>query len=195
MYFGYAVHKGGLIVAHGGSHDEEDKVLAAGHGEYTGWSLARFPAPGNQSFKGVKAGDVIDLAWRPTFIPPAPLGTVIDMWDNRTVTVAEVTSEDVLIVSQLQSFPPTVKVAYTVKRHVVNGPPSANEIISAAAGVNADGAVLYRAEEPILKELYRVKDGKFFDLKTNKMAVGIEYGFETKGIVSRMWARVFGGGK
>lgn len=195
MYFGYAVHKDGLIVSHGGCYDEEDKVLAGvGHGDYTGWSLSRFPVPGNPSFKGVKAGDVVELAWRPTFIPPAPPGTVIDMWDNRTVTVAEATSEDVLIVSQLQSFPPTAKVAYTIKRHVVSAPPSANEIIAAAAEVNADGAVLYRAEEPIVKELYRVKDGKFFDLKTSKMAVGIEYGFETKGLVSRMWARVFGGG-
>jgi hypothetical protein len=85
-------------------------------------------------------------------------------------------------------------VAYTIKRHVVSAPPSANEIIAAAAEVNADGAVLYRAEEPIVKELYRVKDGKFFDLKTNKMATEIEYGFDAKpGLVSRMWAKVFGG--
>jgi hypothetical protein len=194
VYFGYAVHKDGLIVSHGGCHDEEDKVLAAGHGDYTGWSLARFPVPGNQSFKGVKVGDVIDLAWRPTFIPPAPLGTVIDMWDNRTVIVAEATSEDVLIVSQLQSFPPTAKVAYTVKRHVVNAPPSPEEIASALAKAKADGAVLYQAEEPILKELFRVKDGKFFDLKTNKMAAGFVYGFEAKkGLLGRAWAKMFGG--
>lgn len=179
MYFGYAVHKGGLIVSHGGCHDEEDKVLAGvGHGDYTGWSLSRFPVPGNPSFKGVKVGDVVELAWRPTFIPPAPLGTVIEIWDNRTMTVAEATSEDVLIVSQLQSFPPTAKVAYTIKRHVKNDPPTAEEIEAAIAKFKADGAVRYRAETPIVKELYRVKDAWLFDIRTNKVAMFIMSGFE-----------------
>jgi len=196
VYFGYAVHKAGLIVSHGGCYGEEDKVIAIGHGDYAGWTLTRFLVQSSRPFTDVKAGDVVDLAWRPTFIPPAPPGTVVDMWDNRTVTVVERTSDEVLLVSQLQSFPPTAKVAYKIKRHIVNGPPSANEIIAAAAGVNADGAVLYRNDEPIVKELYRVKDGWLFDLKTCKPAVGIERGFdETKGLVSRMWARLTGGGK
>jgi len=195
VFFGYAIHKGGLIMAHGGSHDEEDKVLAFGHGDYAGWTITRVSVIGNQSFKGVKASDVVELAWRPTSVPPTPAGMVTDMWDNRTVIVKEATSEDVLLVSQLQSFPSPVKVAYTVKRHVKNDPPTAEEIEVAVSKAQADGAILYRAEKPIDKDLHRVKEGQLFCFRTNKPAEGIEYGFEgKKGLVSRMWARVFGGG-
>lgn len=195
MYFGYVVHKDGKVVAHGGLYDEADKVLAVGHGDYTGWVLTRAPTHGNQPFKDVRVGDIVELSWRPTCVPPAPPGTVSILWDNKTVTVKEVTSEDAVLVSELQSFPPTAKVAYKVTRHVENDPPTTEEIELAVSKAQADGALLYRSESPIIKELYEVRNGQLFDLRTGKTAIGVEYGFEgKKGLVSRVWARVFGGG-
>lgn len=197
MYFGYAIHKDGLLVSLGGRYAEEVKQVADGFGEWTGFTLTTKDSPGWSNFKDVKIEDVVALEARPSFFPPRPDSRSMAefLWTNKTLVVKGIVSAYVVVLSENIVYPPTMQVRFRVDRKTTNTPPPPEEIAAEIAKFKADGAVLYRAEAPIVKELYQVKNDWLFDLKTNKPAVGIEKGFESeaKGLLGRVWSKVFGG--